>query len=214
MNYVFFSKTILTHNTPSSIGFHPEKNVIVIHQKKKLSWSRVLNPWKTLDRDVLSCRRPGNKSHISAIPISISTRTLCYSATKQKQLYELLKKCLITSASNVSVVGQKTSKLQNTVLDLLEDGDDVMKDRGFDINVIWRNSLTFNILLFLDKESQLSSGKEMQTKCIESVRVLIQQAIEKIENCKSLPATYLLSVVNDLNKMWLIYCYLVGFFTP
>ena len=46
------------------------------------------------------------------------------------------KKCLITSASNVSVVGQKTSKLQNTVLDLLEDGDDVMKDRGFDINVI------------------------------------------------------------------------------
>ena len=45
-------------------------------------------------------------------------------------------KWLVTSASNVYVVGQKTSKLQKTVLDLLEDGDDVMKDRGFDINVI------------------------------------------------------------------------------
>lgn len=100
------------------------------------------------------------------------------------------------------------------IVDLLEPGDDLMADRGFEIEDLLPTGTTLNIPPFLEGAPQLTLEKEVQTRRIASVRVHVERAIERVKNYRILQQTYQLSMAADLNKIWIICCYLVNFLPP
>ena len=73
--------------------------------------------------------------------------------------------------------GQSTDrKITNDcgILDLLQPGDNVMADRGFDIEADMPTGVELNIPPFLNGASQLSVGQEQKTREIAAVRVHVK----------------------------------------
>ena len=100
------------------------------------------------------------------------------------------------------------------IYDLLEGGDPIMADRGFDIEGDLPPGISLNLPPFLDGKPQLDVEGEIETRCIASVRVHVERAIERVKNYKILQNVFPLSMATDLNKIWVICCYLVNFLPP
>ena len=66
------------------------------------------------------------------------------------------------------------------VLQLLEHGDSVMADRGFDISEDLPEGVTLNIPPFMNGKDQLSVEEETETRRIASVRIHVERAIERV----------------------------------
>jgi hypothetical protein len=62
------------------------------------------------------------------------------------------------------------------ILNLLEPGDELMADRGFDFESDMPNGVFLNIPPFLDGQPQLSAEDEAKTRKIASVRVYVEHA--------------------------------------
>ena len=67
------------------------------------------------------------------------------------------------------------------ILKLLEPGDELMADRGFDIEADMPNGVSLNIPPFLNGQPQLSAEDEVKTRKIASVRVHVERAIARIK---------------------------------
>ena len=68
------------------------------------------------------------------------------------------------------------------IMDLLEPGDSVMDDRGFDIqDELALCGVRLNIPPFLKGKSQLSESKLVETRRIASVRIHVERAMERIK---------------------------------
>ena len=65
------------------------------------------------------------------------------------------------------------------ILDLLEKDDDVMADRGFEIEELLPEGVTLNIPPFLNDEPRLSLQDEWKTRKIASVRIHVERASSK-----------------------------------
>ena len=64
---------------------------------------------------------------------------------------------------------------------LLESGDVVMVDRGFDIqHLLASKCVTLNISPFLRGREQLSLEEEVETRSIASVCIHVERAIERV----------------------------------
>ncbi len=97
------------------------------------------------------------------------------------------------------------------IYDLLEEGDSIMADRGFELDDDLPQGVKLNIPPFLDGREQLDLTDEIQTRRIASVRVHVERAIERVKNYKILQTVFKLSMAPELNKIWIICCYLVNF---
>ena len=91
------------------------------------------------------------------------------------------------------------------ITELLEPGDDVMADRGFEVEDLLPEGVSLNIPPFLDGEPVLTLKKEQETRRIASVRVHVERAIARIKHYRILQQTYQLSMAADLNKIWIIF---------
>ena len=60
---------------------------------------------------------------------------------------------------------------QSGVLDLLENGDSAMCDRGFDIEDLILRGVHLNIPPFMRGKSQLFTAVVVETRCIASLRI-------------------------------------------
>ena len=138
--------------------------------------------------------------------LHIQLRALPIWATKQT-VTETMPKCF-------KDLYPKTRVKHCGILDLLEAGDDLMADRGFDIEEELPKGVTLNIPPFLNGKKQLTLEKELETRRIASVRVHVERAIERIKNYKILQTVFQLSMAADFNKIWVICCYLVNFLSP
>ena len=96
------------------------------------------------------------------------------------------------------------------ILNLLEPGDDLMADKGFDIEDIMPNGVNLNIPPFL-KDQQLSVQAENETRKIAAVRVHVERAIQRIKCFRILKNVFPLSMASELNKVWVICSYLTLF---
>ena len=68
-------------------------------------------------------------------------------------------------------------------MDLLEVGDSVMADRGFDIQEeLALLGVRLNIPPFLIGKKQLSSNELVETRRIASLRIHVERAMEQIKN--------------------------------
>ena len=100
------------------------------------------------------------------------------------------------------------------ILTILEKGDQVMADRGFDIEGDLPAGVTLNIPPFLNGKSQLSLEEESSTRKVASVRVHVERAISRIKNYRILHQVVPISLANDLDKIWTVCSYLTLFLPP
>ena len=108
----------------------------------------------------------------------------------------------------------KKLTLDSGIYKLLEPGDSVMADRGFEIEDDLPDNVSLNIPPFLNGKPQLSLQEENETRKIASVRVHVERAIERVKNYRILQTVFPLSMAPELNKIWIICCYLVNFLPP
>ena len=99
------------------------------------------------------------------------------------------------------------------ILNLFEPGDDLMTDKGFDIEDEMPQGVNLNIPPFL-KDQQLSVQAENETRKIAAVRVHVERAIQCIKCFRILKNVFPLSMASKLNKVWVICSYLTLFQPP
>lgn len=78
-------------------------------------------------------------------------------------------------------VSDKTITRESGVLDMLERGDNVMVDRGFDIHDLVPPGVTVNMPPFLAGREQLTAAETEETMAIASVRIHVERAIGRIK---------------------------------
>ncbi len=100
------------------------------------------------------------------------------------------------------------------ILSLLEPGDQLMADRGFDIEDDMPEGVTLNIPAFMDKKEQLDKEDEIMTRKIASVRVHVERAISRIKNFRILHQTFSLKSAQQLDEIWTICSYISLFMPP
>ena len=100
------------------------------------------------------------------------------------------------------------------ILNMLEPGDDVMADRGFDIEGDMTDGVKLNIPPFINGAPQLSVSDENETRRIAAVRVHVERAIRRIKCFRILKNVFPLSMASELNKVWVICSYLTLFHPP
>ena len=100
------------------------------------------------------------------------------------------------------------------ILDLLEPGDSVMADRGFDIEEdLALRGVRPNIPPFLRGKTQLSKKELITTRRIASLRIHVECAMERIKNFhifdRSLPSS-----LTDIADRIVFVCCVLGNFQP
>ncbi|XP_028418362.1 uncharacterized protein LOC114543675 [Dendronephthya gigantea] len=70
------------------------------------------------------------------------------------------------------------------ILNLVENGDSIMADRGFDIEHNLPDGVSLNIPPFMREKEHLSIEEETKTRRIASVRIHVERAIARIKNLK------------------------------
>ena len=80
-------------------------------------------------------------------------------------------------------ISDKELTRRSGILELLEKGDSVMADRGFDIEAdLIPLGVKLNIPPFLKGKSQLSEKEMVDTRHITSLRIHVERAMERIKN--------------------------------
>jgi hypothetical protein len=98
------------------------------------------------------------------------------------------------------------------LIDMLEEGDSVMADRGFLIeDLLSENGVELNIPPFLKGKPQLSADEEITTREIARLRIHVERVIGCIKNYRILKTVFPNSMHKKLNKIWKICCMLINF---
>ncbi|XP_065658624.1 uncharacterized protein LOC136083146 [Hydra vulgaris] len=156
----------------------------------------------------------------TVMPTSYRTQSAMFSKYKHhhtaKGLIGIAPSGAITFVSDLYAGRSSDKQITNHcgILKLLEKGDSLMADRGFDIVNDLPKGISLNIPPFLEGDFQLTLEKELETRRIASVRIHVERAIARIKNYRILQNTFPLSMAADMNKIWVIVCYLVTFLPP
>ena len=101
------------------------------------------------------------------------------------------------------------------ILDLLDKGDTLMADRGFDIEGdLILKGVRLNIPPFLKGKQQLSQSELVETRRIASLRIHVERAMERLKNFhifdKPLPPSF----KDTANQTFYICAVLTNFYPP
>ena len=118
------------------------------------------------------------------------------------------------SSLYVGRVSDKKITCDCGILNLLEPGDQVTADRGFDIQGDLPTGATLNIPPFLNGNDQLTLEETVSTRKIASARIHVERAIVRIKNYRLLHQVIPLSMASDLDKIWGVCSYLTLFLPP
>ena len=101
------------------------------------------------------------------------------------------------------------------LLDLLEPGDNVMADRGFDVgNILQHRGVTLNIPPFLGQRDQLAIWEVEATRRIASLRIHVERAIGRIKNYRLLQLPFPLTLADLASDIVCVCSYLTNFCKP
>ena len=87
-------------------------------------------------------------------------------------------------------VSDRKNTADSGIYKLLEPGDSVMADRGFELDDDLPEGVSLNIPPFMRGKSQLSMQEETETRRIASVRVHVERAIERVKNYRILQSVF------------------------
>ena len=100
------------------------------------------------------------------------------------------------------------------IINLLEEGDTIMADKGINIADDLLHGVSLNIPPFLRGKDSLTIEEEKETRKIATVRIHVERAIARINRFKIFSTVFPLSMVAELNKIWVICAYLTNFLPP
>eukprot|EP00795_Rhopilema_esculentum_P015448 gene15448-6696_t len=108
-------------------------------------------------------------------------------------------------------VSDKELTSSSGLLSLLEPGDNVMADRGFDIANILPPGVTLNIPPFKGSRDQLTPAESEETAKIAAVRIHVERAIGRVKNYHILDGVLPLSLAPVANQIFTVCCLLTNF---
>jgi hypothetical protein len=98
------------------------------------------------------------------------------------------------------------------ILDLLEEGDGLMADRGFDIEAdLINRGATLIMPSFLQGQDQFTEKQLKESRNIATVRVHVERSVRKIKEFEILSNTVPISMCPMLPKIWLVCGHLANF---
>ena len=98
------------------------------------------------------------------------------------------------------------------ILDLLEEGDAVMADKGFNIeNILHGKGVSLTIPPFLQKKQQFSADEVKETKTIAKLRIHVERAIRRIKEFHFFDSDVQLSMLGTVNQLYTVACLLTNF---
>ena len=83
-------------------------------------------------------------------------------------------------------------------------GDSVMADKGFTIDDLLPPGVGLNIPPFVGMQDQMSAEDVVKTQSIASLRVHVEQAINKIRNFRIWDGIVPLNLFGIVNQMWTV----------
>ncbi len=153
-------------------------------------------------------------------PSSLRSQSITYSSYKHhntaKGLIGIAPSAAITFVSDLFAgrVSDKKATKESGIYQLLQAGDSVMADRGFDLDSDLPVDVGLNIPAFMNGKDQLGIVEETETRRIASVRIHVERAIARVKSFRILKSISPISMAADLNKIWVICCYLTNFLPP
>lgn len=101
------------------------------------------------------------------------------------------------------------------LLDLLEEGDCVMADKGFTIDkLVKEKKSSLNIPPFLKSCQQFSPDDVSKTQEIAAVRIHVERAIARIKSFHLFSSPIPLTLVGSVNQLWTVASLLTNFQGP
>lgn len=101
------------------------------------------------------------------------------------------------------------------IVNLVEPGDSVMADRGFEIqDLLATRKVVLNIPPFMRCKDQLDPDEEEETRQIAAVRIHVERAIARIKNFNILKFVLPNCMASDVNKIWKVCAILTNFKGP
>ena len=151
--------------------------------------------------------------------------------SKQSELYSEYKshdtfKGLIGISPHVAVtfvsqlycgqISDREITLKSGLCDLLQEGDKLMADKGFDIQDILAKR---GVVLFVPPKRkpgqvQLSKEEVFETQMIARVRIHVERAIKRVKGWHIFDKVLPLTLYGSVNQIWSICCMLVNFQKP
>ena len=170
---------------------------------------------------------PTTRVIIDATEIPIETPSLpelqqmTYSAYKNHNTYKALIGIspggAITFVSKLfpGSISDKELTRKSGILDVLESGDSVMADRGFDIqDDLTPLGVKVNIPPFLRGKKQLDEEERIETRRIASLRIHVERAMERIKNFHIFDRVLPLSLTDVSEQMFFVCAALSNFLLP
>ena len=112
-------------------------------------------------------------------------------------------------------ISDKSLTRKSGVLDLSEEGDSVMADRGFEIEEdLVLIGARLNITPFLRGKSQLTENELVVTRRIASLRIHVESAMERIKNFHIFDKNIPVSLTDIANRILFVCCVLTNFQPP
>ena len=101
------------------------------------------------------------------------------------------------------------------ILDLLEEGDVVMVDKGFLIeDMLSERGCSLLIPNFLSCKGQFSSTENSENQIIANLRVHVERAIRRVREYHIFDGVLPLSLAGSVNQIWSVCCMLCNFQDP
>ena len=170
---------------------------------------------------------PSTRVIIDATEIFIETPALpelqqmTFSSYKNKNTYKVLigispgGVVIFVSSLYPGSISDKELTKKSGLLHLLESGDSVMADRGFDIqDELTPLGVRLNISPFLKGKTQLKKEELVETRRIASLRIHVERAIERIKNCHIFDRVIPASLTNVAEQMVFVCTILTNFMPP
>ena len=153
----------------------------------------------------------------SQVPSSLKSQSQTWSEYKHhntwKALIGISPTGCITFVSKLwsGRVSDKEITSKSGILEHLEDGDNLMADRGFDISDILPAGVTLNIPPFKGSRPQLTAQEVEDTARIASVRIHVERAIGRVKNFHILDGVMPLTLQPLLIQIFSVCCLLTNF---
>ena len=158
---------------------------------------------------------------LTEVPSSMSVQSLTYSSYKHHNTFKgLVGICptgAVTFISELYAGSLSDQALTRDcgILELIEPGDSIMADKGFDIGYdVALRGAKLNIPPFLKNQQQLSKKNVITTRQIASLRIHVERAIGRIKQYNILSNVVPLTLVKSVDSVWGVCCALSLFHPP
>ena len=144
-------------------------------------------------------------------PSSFALGSKCYSTYKSSHTWKGLvgiaphgALTFVSSLYTGCMSDVEVTKLSG-LIDLLEEGDSIMADKGFVLNKVLENtSISINTPPFLSSQGQFSKQEVEQTQIIAKLRIHIERHIRRVKEFHLFDGVIPLSMTGTINQLWTV----------